>query len=452
MKYSKHRNTHSRKNRHTRKKYPIQNQLFGNIIHKKEGWISIHIYGESYQRGFAHGVLLSNEMKPIMRAFPYIVESSFKVSFEKYLNVCNEKTKPIVMNDYPELYEEIRGISNGFLSVGVEASVDYLIAWNSLLSMYSYFRNNKAYKCSAFIATGNATEDGKIVMAHNTHADFIIGQIQNVVIYVTPMAGNPFVMQSAPGYVASGTDWFICSTGIIGCETTISNINYIPQFGAPFFCRIRQAMQYGKTLDEYVEIMLKDNAGDYACSWQFGDINTNEIMLFEIGLKTHAIQRTFNGVYYGMNSAIDFKVRSIETNDKDLYNLEKSSGSRNFRLNQLLNETYYGKINIHNAKKVLSDHYDPFLHKNNMNSRTICKHSENDPGKFTGKPYYPFGCTDGKVVDSSMAKKLSFIGRFGSCCGRAFKASSHIKKHPQYKNMKDILQDLPKKNWTILSN
>jgi len=450
MKKSKYTIKNRSKQRHTRKVYPRRSKLFGNLIEKKEGWIVIHIYGEPFQRGFAHGVLLKDEMEKIMVSFPFIVENTLKVTFEKYLNICNETVKPIIMNDYPELYEEIRGISEGFISSGLAINVDYLIGWNSLLSMYSYFRNNKMYKCSAFIATGDATSDGKIVMAHNTHADFVIGQLQNVIIYVTPSSGMQFVMQSAPGYIASGTDWFICSSGIIGCETTISNINYKPEFGSPYFCRIREAMQYGKTLDEYVDIMLKNNAGDYACSWQFGDINTNEIMLFEIGLKKHAIQRTFNGVYYGMNSAIDFKLRNIETNDKDLYNLEKSSGSRNFRLNQLLNEVYYGKINIDTSKKVLSDHYDPFLHKEIMNSRTICKHSELDEGKFTGKPYYPFGCTDGKVVDTNMAKKLSFECRFGSCCGREFNANSHIKKYPRYKKWKGILQNLPKKKWITI--
>ena len=434
---------HNIKNRHTRKKIKIS----GEFISKKEGWITIHIYGNAYDRGYAHGILLKDEMKKVLLSFPFIVETHLKIDFQKYLQICIDKIKPIIMNDYKEYYEEIRGISEGFMNSGIIVNIDYLIAWNSLLSMYSYFRNNKAYKCSAFIATGDATEDGKIIMAHNSHCDFITGQTQNIIIYVTPDQGEPFVMQSAPGFIASGTDWFISSSGIIGCETTISNINYKPEFGSPYFCRIRNCMQYGKTLDDYVKIMLKNNAGDYACSWLFGDINTNEIMLFEIGLNIHSIKRTHNGTYYGMNSAIDYKLRNIETYDKDLYNLEKSSGARNYRLNQLLNETYYGKINKSNSKKILSDHYDVFLHKNIMNSRSICKHSENDIGKFTGKPYYPFGCTDGKITSTDMAKKLSFQGRFGSSCGRIFKVKEHIKKHPEYKRMESVLEDIPKMNW-----
>ena len=453
MKYTSNtRKIHNQKhNRHTRKKYPtISNNISGRIHSKKAGWITLSVYGEPFQRGYAHGYLLHKELKWVVRVFPFILKKELKVEYNKYLRTCVDMITPIIMNDYPEFYEEIRGISEGAKSKGVDITVDALIAWNSVLSMYSFFRNNKAYKCSAFIATGNATEKGDIIMAHNTHADFISGQLQNIIMYIYPSDGFSFTMQTAAGYIASGIDWFICSSGIIGCETTISETNYKPHFGTPFFVRIRQAMQYGKTIDEYKEIMLKNNAGDYACSWLLGDINTNEIALFEIGLKKHALQRTKNGVFYGMNTAVDLTLRNSETTDKDFLNMEKSSGARNFRLNYLLNEKYYGKLNMNNARTVISDHYDVFLNKKIQNSRTICKHSENDVGKFTGKSHYPFGCTDGKVVNTSLARKLKFIARFGSSCGRKFDASEHIRKYPQYKDWSDYLADFPVYPWITI--
>jgi hypothetical protein len=218
----------------------------------KEGWVIISIKGEPYERGFQHGVLLKKDFYEIKRVFELCVELEFNISFQEYLSVVDEKIKPVILKDYPEFYEELRGMSVGFGNI----SLDYLIAWNAYLSLGSYFKKSKQ-RCSAFIATGDATEKGDIVMAHNTHAEYFIGQIQNVIIYVYPTTGHSFVMQSAPGYIASGTDWFVCSTGIVGCETTISSINYQPDFGSPYFCRIRQAMQYGKTLDEYVEMFTK---------------------------------------------------------------------------------------------------------------------------------------------------------------------------------------------------
>lgn len=440
---------HKNHNNKTKKKHHIQ----GKIIEKKQGWTVIEIKGRPYERGYAHGFLLANDLKTVLKIFPFIVKNNLHVEFSHYMSEAKRLIKPVIKRDFPEFYEEMRGISNGAKQAGLDISTDLIIAWNSYMSLYGRFNKNGPGRCSAFIAAGSATENGDIVMAHNTHTDFVDAQTIHIIMYVYPTnGGKPFVMQTSAGYISSVSDWFICSSGIMGCETTISQINYKPIFGAPFFCRVRQAMQYGKTLDEYVAIMLKDNAGDYACSWLFGDTNTGEIMLFELGLTKHNIERTKDGTYYGMNAAIDFILRSEETDDKTLMDLKTSSGSRNIRLNHLLNEQYYGKINTTIAKRVLSDHYDSFLNKTKMDSRGICKHSEMDNEPSNRKPYYPFGCIDGKVTNTKMAKNLEFMGRFGSCCGRTFSAKAHIKQHPAYKEWLKVLPDFPYTEWTKLSN
>jgi hypothetical protein len=440
---------HTKKNR----SIPIKGlPIKGKMIEKRAGWIIIEIYGEAYERGYTHGSLLSNELQNVLKKFPFIVKKGLEISFKEYMRASNKEIKPVIMNKYPEFYEELRGISDGARKNGVIISVDILIGWNAILSMYSYFENFEQYRCSAFIATGKATEKNDIVMAHNTHCDFVTGQLFNIVIYLKPSAGISFVMQTAPGYIASGTDWFVCSNGMIGCETTMS-VNYKPVFGTPYFCRVRQAMQYGKDLDDYAKIMLDDNAGDYACSWMFGDTRTNEIMLCEIALKTNNIQRTKNGVFYGMNSPIDFKLRETETDDDDFYDIETSSGSRNIRLDALLNDKYMGKINIENAKKVLSDHYDVILNRNIMNTNAICKHSEiNDENSNNYQKFYPFGCTDGKVVNSEMVRNMEFVARFGSACGRDFNVKKYIKDHPEYKGWKNYLSDMPTRDWIKINN
>jgi hypothetical protein len=437
-----------RRKRTTRK---IYSKLNGKIIEKKHGWIVAEIRGNAYEMGYAHGFLLHKELKRVVYSFPFMVKKYFDTSLANYIKVCKQQLNIIIQKDFPEIYEEIRGISDGAKKMGVNISIDALIAWNSTFGMEPFFETKpkkKIERCSAFIATGNSTQDGEIVMAHNTHTDFLGGQLMNIIMYVYPSSGNHFVMQIAPGYVASGSDWFLCSTGIIGCETTIGGTEYKPKFGSPFFCRIRQAMQYGKTLDEYVEIMLKNNAGDYACSWLFGDINTNEIMQFEIGLDKHNINRTNNGLFYGMNSAFDFNLNNTETTDTDFHDISTSSGSRNYRLDALANNIYNGKINTDNAKKIISDHYDVFLNKEIMNGRSICNHSEKaDYDTVLRDAFYPRGCTDGKVVNSKMAKNLEFEGRFGSSCGRVFNVKSHIKQHPEYKDWGPYLKNMENEPW-----
>jgi len=434
-------------------------QINGRFVSIKEGWKTIEVYGEPFQMGYAHGYLLAEDLKKIKDFFVFIVKDELKISFSQYLEKSNLLIKPILKTKYPDIYEEIQGISKGARTKCIDISVDFLISWNAFMSLYSIFENesiqkkdeNKKQHCSAFIATGSATKNGDIVMAHNTHSSFIEGQFMNVIMKMNPDRGMPFIMQMAPGFVASVSDWFICESGIIGCETTIAYTNFKPSFGSPFFCRIREAMQYGKTLDQYVEIMTNDNAGDYACSWQFGNVNTGEIMLFELGFENYSIQRTNNGVFYGMNSAIDYKLRMLETDDDAIFDPKISNGSRNYRLNQLLNETYYGKISRDNAKIIISDHYDTFLGKKQMNGRTICKHAEENSA-IDGENVEPVGAMDGKVVDTKMAKKMEFFGRFGSSCGRSFKKSEFLKKYPKYERLRKYLPDFPKTNWVKLGS
>lgn len=427
-------------------------EISGKIIEEVEGWKVLHIYGESYERGFAHGSLLSVELQRIKDAMDFYIQDQIHVSLAKYLQKSEKVITPILKKKFPEYYREIEGISDGAKSKGVDVSVEFLIGWNSFMSLYDLFLTgpklkDKNQRCSAFIATGDATENGDIVMAHNTHTDFFTGQLFNIIMKITPMSGHEFIMQTLPGCIASCSDWYISKSGIVCCETTIADINYKPVFGVPYFCRIREAIQYGDSLNQCSKIMLKENAGDYACSWLFGDLRTGEIMLLELGLKEHNMEKKKNGVFYGMNSAIGEKLRKTETDDVEFYDISSRCGMRNFRLNQLLNEEYYGKINVNSAKKIIGDHYDILLKKDSMNQRVICKHPELDPASG----YKPYSSTDAKVVNSAMAKDLHFWGIFGSGCGkRNFNIKKYVQEHPEYKQWGNVLENMPNRKWTKL--
>jgi hypothetical protein len=441
-------------NNKTRKHSRIS--LSGKVEGKRGGWIKICIWGGAYERGYAHGRLLHRELSRVVQIFPFVVKKELNASFSNYLETSNQYLLPIVRDHYPEYYEEMRGIVDGYRSTSHKksASIDihWIIAWNAYMSLYSLYKEGGSERCSAFIACGDSTEKGDMIMAHNTHSDYVSGGVFNIIMTIVPSdgKGGAFRMQTAPGLISSITDWFVCANGLIGCETTISNIKYRPQFGSPLFCRIRDVMQYANSLDDMMEILLKWNAGDYASSWLFGDIRTNEIMRFEIGLKQHSVERTNNGVFYGMNSAVDYALRNLETTDNGGDDLNNSSGSRSYRLYHLLTEKYGGKLNMENAKKIMADHYDETKNANVMGSRGICRHTELDQSTMGRRAYYPFGCTDGKVINSKMAKEMHFVGRWGSCCGRVFKGSDFVKMHPMYKEYKEYLPDFPKETWVNL--
>ena len=447
------------KKRKTHKKKTINPKVNGQRFKQKNGWIKMKIYGSPLERGYAHGFLLRKELQNIRQVIlPFLVENSFtkKITYEQYEKDCRNNITEIIREKYPEYYEELQGIATGANYLEEEITLDFLIAWNSFLSMASFYdRRSAVDHCSAFIAIGDATEKGDIIMAHTTHSDFVSAKTVNIILEIYPEKGNKMKMQTSPGLICSSSDWFICDNGIIGCETTIGSINFKPVFGVPYYCRIREAMQYGNSLDDFVTILSKDNAGDYANSWLLGDTRekTKEIMLLELGLKIRNIERKTNGLFYGMNSAISTELREKETTDKSHWNMLETSGARNIRLHVLLYEKYYGKINIENAKKIISDHYDVSQTKEtDGNTLTICKHTNLD-GSKSGKrsPYYPFGCTDGKVTNSQMAKKRMFVGRMGPACGTPFYAKQFLTKHPEYKKKwEKVLPDMLHEPWITL--
>lgn len=435
------------------KRKTIKNKYQHTRIVEKDGWKVIEIHGTPFERGRQHGSLLYKELEKTQMKFPTIVKNDYPdLSYNEYLEKTTTIIEPIMKRDFPELYRELEGIQAGAMEKGVVVSITFLISLNAFLCMEEYFyplssqrQPKKLGHCSAFIAVGEYTKTGEIVMAHNSHDYLVSGLLLNIVIRVYPDKGIPFTMQTGAGLIWSSTDWFITKAGIIGSETTIGDISYKPQFGAPCFCRIRQAMQYGKTLDDYVSLLLKDNAGDYANSWLFGDIQSGEIMRFEIGKKIHSVKRTKSGVYYGMNSAFDNELREKETEDDDFDDIKTSSGNRNRRLYYLLREKYVGEIDVSVAKKIIGDHYDVNLGKQQMNDNGICNHTE------LVAPYDLFGATDGKITTSSMARKMEFLGISGSACGkRRINTDSFFKKHPNQSLWKNVLEDMGPHTWTKL--
>ena len=398
-----------------------------------DGWIVASVKGTHAEMGFQHGCILRHQINKIQPVLTYLVKKYYKTTLDEYVDRCRK----LIFEGWQNIFDEIRGIA-----AGSGVSLDLLVAWNMFVSMNEIYESKTdPQRCSAFIATGSKTRTGDIIMAHNTHCDYSIGFISNVVLYMYPEGAIPFVMQTIPGLVSSSTDWFITAAGIVGCETTIAEINYKPDFesGVPYFFRIRKAMETAKSLDDYVSIMLFKNAGDYACSWLFGDINSGEILRLELAKETHDVQRTKDGLFYGMNSVFSPQIVAKETfKNNDMYDITTSSGCRNLRLDYLLNKD---KIDLHSAKKILADHYDCVAKSDRKGFRSICKHKECEKGSA----FNIAGAVDGKVVDSALARQMKFIGRFGSSCGRVFKKSDYPDGP-----WKAVTPNMPKYNWVTI--
>ncbi len=409
------------------------------IIRKNHsGWIQVEYKGSHYEIGLQHGTILKEQMHKLEPMLKYLK----KGKYESYINQCKSLYQLWITDpNWQFIYDELRGISEGS---GIH--VDIIFAWNMLLSLddpkersslrksgnsvslsSGSFRKSGNYvslrdRCSAFIWSDGAN----IVMAHNTHSNYITGLFTNVVAHIYPIHGYHFKMQTAPGLLCSCTDWFITSAGIIGCETTLKQTDepLWDKDHVPYFFRIRKAMEQGTMMDDYVKIMSTNNAGDYGCQWLLGNINTGHIMQMELTLNEKTVTTQTSGYFVGANMSS----WSQET-------VRSRNGARYQRLQDLISNK--SNISLNYAKKVLADHYDLYTKKVKRGTRTICSHKELSPSKKHE------GTVDGKVINTELAKQMQFMGKFGSSC-------NETRKLIMTKSEKAVMPSLKIYGWTKL--
>lgn len=427
----------------------------------KNGWVYIHIEGEPFERGYQHGYLAAPEIKEVMRNLKYL---SYWDTGKNWSFFVDAGEKIFVPHLEKEFLDEIKGIADGAKAAGVDVTWQEILAWNAYYELFYFWWPNEMEgkyafgggkerdHCSAFIATGNATNDGSIVIAHNTWEAYELAQFSNELLDIVPYKGHRIFMQCLPGYISSHTDFFVNDAGIMGTETAISGLNQLDLNSVIDCFRARKAMQYSDDLDQFAKAMIKDNNGGSADSWLLGDEKTGEIMRLELGLKYYNISKSKDGYYIGFNAPTDPRIRNLECSFTGYSDIRRHQGARQVRLTQLV-EQYYGKIDIDIAKAILADHYDVYLNKTNPSSRTIDGHYELDPMEYAtdpgeGLPFQPQGTVDGTVTNSSMARNLSLFARWGNSAGMPFDATTFMAEHIQWSYLKGYLKDRPSQPWT----
>src|SRR5262249_2810208 len=136
--------------------------------------------------------------------------------------------------------------------------------------------------CSAFAAAGPATAGGKVVFGHITMFGLYPSQFYNVWLDVKPAKGRRVLMQTYPGGIQSGMDYYMNDAGLVVCETTIAQTRFNGQ-GLTLANRIRKALQYAETIDAAADILREQNNGLYTNEWLMADTKTNEIAMLQLG-------------------------------------------------------------------------------------------------------------------------------------------------------------------------
>jgi hypothetical protein len=313
------------------------------------GWIYVHIEGKPYERGYQHGHLMAKEIPQYMERCAAELDPKNK---NKSWNLARTTASALFLRGFDrEILEEMKGIADGASDAGArwegrpidltdmlvvnttvelgDLSSALAVTPNGLEGLRMVAPNYVNRKrgaaldhCSSFAATGSATRDGRMVIGHTTWWPLTLAEQTNVMLDIKPADGHRILMQSYPGGIESGTDWYQNDAGIVLTETTIAQSPFNMN-GTPIAYRARKAIQYGGDIDQVVQYLSAKNNGLYTNEWLLGDAKTNEIALFELGTyKTRLYRSSKNdwfggteGFYWGDNNAKDLNVRLEENPD-----------------------------------------------------------------------------------------------------------------------------------------
>ncbi len=427
---------------------------------EKNGWITVHLDGTPQDVGYQHGMLLSREIEELVKIAQLELKHDTRKDWPFFRKEAEGMMWPHIEKEYRE---ELQGIADGVKEQGASLDVWDIVALNGLLewNYYSEYYDHQHGKgngkdhavpehCSAFVATGSYTKDGRPVIAHNNWTNYMDGERWRIVFDIQPSSGNRIVMDGLPGIIASDDDFGLNAAGLVITETTIGDFHGYDTTGIPEFVRARKAMQYATSIDDYARIMKEGNNGGYANDWLIADMKTGEIASLELGLKNVTLDRTQDGYFVGANFPINPTLAKEETTF-DLKDSSLSGNTRRVRWHQLM-EQNKGKIDAEAAKRFLADHYDVLTGKDSPSERTLCGHVDCSPrGMGTWQqPYGPAGAVQNKVCDAARAGRMMFEGCLGHACGTSFVVKAHLAAHPEFEWQKAYLQDMPARPWTVL--
>jgi hypothetical protein len=439
-------------------------RLAGSYRHNEAGWTYVHLAGTPEQIGFQHGTLLAKEIEDNVHVYSVEAPNLYQRDWRFFREAGRTVLWPKLDAEYQE---ELRGIAEGLKAQGSKIDLWDVVAINGDEELTGYYlpwlnaREHKPNpaaavapgKCSAFIATGSATKDGKIVIAHSNWSSYAEGERWTVVFDIVPAKGYRMLMDGAPGFITSQDDFGVNAAGLMITETTLPQIVGFDVNGVAEFDRSRKAMQYASSIDEYAAIMRTGNNGGYANSWMVGDRKTGEIAYLELGLHHTPLTKKKDGYFVSSNFAADPLLIRDDTNGFDPKNLSSSMNARHVRADQFVQQ-HYGKLDTALAEAYLSDHYDSYEKKVDIGKRSLCGHedlSAEGEKVWANPPFSPSGAVTGKVMDSDMAAKLSFTARAGHPCGEDFIAAPFLAAHPEFIWQKPILHDMKAGPWTTFA-
>jgi len=427
----------------------------------QNGWTFVHLEGQPAEIGFQHGYLLAPDIEDILKVVALETAHENKKDWQFFRDAARTMMWPHIEREYRE---ELQGIADGANAKGVKLDIWDVVALNGAEEWEYYAKEyDKQHgvaspvsmvapeHCSAFVATGSYTKDGKIVIAHNNWTSYLDGQRWTMIFDIVPAKGSRMLMDGLPGFIHSADDFVVNAAGIAITETTIGHFFGYDPAGIPEFVRARKAAQYSASIDDFARIMEEGNNGGYANNWLLADVKTNEVASLELGLKNVTLERTKDGYFVGANFPVNEKLIREET-DFDAKDMSLSANARHVRWEQLMAENK-GKIDVAAAQRFLADHYDTFSKKEEPSERTLDGHVDLSARGMQPwqPPYGNAGAAQNKAADAAMVSAMSFTAAAGHACGKDFNAQKHLQEHPEFDWEQGLLRDMDSFPWTTFT-
>ena len=157
-----------------------------------------------------------------------------------------------------------------------------------------------------------------MVFGHITMLALTLAEQTNVMLDIQPAQGHRVLMQSYPGGIQSGIDYYQNDAGIVLTETTIRQTPFNAAGHAGRLPRPQGHPVRHATSTSSSSTSTKRNNGLYTNEWLLGDSKTNEIAMFELGTRKTQLWRSgkndwfggTEGFYWGCNNAKDLEVRT----------------------------------------------------------------------------------------------------------------------------------------------
>ncbi|HET8723351.1 MAG TPA: C45 family autoproteolytic acyltransferase/hydrolase, partial [Anaeromyxobacteraceae bacterium] len=388
------------------------------------GWIFVHVEGEPYPRGRQYGELVAAELARYLEKLAVLAD---KGDPERGWNGMRRLADALLLRGYDvEYLEEMKGIADGAAKAGAKFKgrpIDLLdvVTLNSAVDLSQLDEalhvspsalTGKSFlnadqesdpavaasdRCSSFVATKSATRDGRFVMGQLFMWNGYSGVHWDVILDVVPARGHRVVMQTFPGGIHSGSDWYLNGSGIVIGETTVGQTPFAPE-GTPQSNRARKAAQYGGSIDEVARILRERNNGLYTNDWTIADAKTDEGADLLLGTRAWKLWRTgsrghaadtpggLQDFVWANNNTRDPAVRAeyARTPDGTPADMAFNAWNRYIAFWRFYEQNGKGKIDLEAGVRL-----------------------------FASSPVNrPHAC-DGKLTTGEMAEKLVFVAHYG---------------------------------------